>query len=71
MRWTQWRMAALAAGAFRRSEIVALDVADCSFGKDGLTVTLRLWNCSGDWRIEWPLPVRVLQCCTLDWENPS
>lgn len=30
------------AGAFRRSELAALDVADCSFGRgDGLTVTLR------------------------------
>lgn len=29
------------AGAFRRSELVGLDVGDCSFGKDGLTVTLR------------------------------
>jgi integrase len=29
------------AGAFRRSELVALDVEDCTFGKDGLTVTLR------------------------------
>lgn len=29
------------AGAFRRSEIVGLDVQDCAFGKDGLTVTLR------------------------------
>jgi integrase len=29
------------AGAFRRSELVALDVADCTFGRDGLTVTLR------------------------------
>jgi integrase len=29
------------AGAFRRSELVALDVEDCGFGKDGLTVTLR------------------------------
>jgi integrase len=29
------------AGAFRRSELVALDLADCSFGKDGLTVALR------------------------------
>jgi integrase len=29
------------AGAFRRSELVALDVEDCSFGKDGLTVLLR------------------------------
>jgi integrase len=29
------------AGAFRRSELVGLDVSDCAFGKDGLTVTLR------------------------------
>ena len=29
------------AGAFRRSEVVGLDVEDCSFGKDGLTVRLR------------------------------
>jgi integrase len=29
------------AGAFRRSELVGLDVADCAFGKDGLTVILR------------------------------
>jgi len=29
------------AGAFRRSEVVALDVADLGFSKDGLTVTLR------------------------------
>jgi site-specific recombinase XerD len=29
------------AGAFRRSELVRLDVGDCAFGKDGLTVTLR------------------------------
>jgi site-specific recombinase XerD len=29
------------AGAFRRSELVAFDVADCAFGKDGLTITLR------------------------------
>jgi site-specific recombinase XerD len=29
------------ASAFRRSELVALDVDDCSFGKDGLTVNLR------------------------------
>src|ERR1019366_348735 len=29
------------AGAFRRSELVGLDVDDCVFGKDGLTVTLR------------------------------
>jgi len=29
------------AGAFRRSELVALDVADLAFSRDGLTVTLR------------------------------
>lgn len=29
------------AGAFRRSELVGLDVADCAFGRDGLTVGLR------------------------------
>ena len=29
------------AGAFRRSELVGLDVEDCAFSKDGLTVTLR------------------------------
>jgi integrase len=29
------------AGAFRRSELTGLDVADCAFGKDGLTITLR------------------------------
>jgi len=29
------------AGAFRRSELVGLDFADCAFGKDGLTITLR------------------------------
>jgi integrase len=29
------------AGAFRRSELVGLDVGDCQFGKDGLTITLR------------------------------
>jgi|SRR5579862_2475532 len=29
------------AGAFRRSELVALDVADCNFGRDGLVVALR------------------------------
>ena len=29
------------AGAFRRSELVGLDVEDCSFNKDGLTVRLR------------------------------
>jgi integrase len=29
------------AGAFRRSELVGLDIEDCAFGKDGLTVMLR------------------------------
>jgi integrase len=29
------------AGAFRRSELVSLDVTDCTFSQDGLTVTLR------------------------------
>jgi site-specific recombinase XerD len=29
------------ASAFRRSELVGLDVEDCVFGKDGLTITLR------------------------------
>jgi site-specific recombinase XerC len=29
------------AGAFRRSELVGLNMEDCSFGRDGLTVTLR------------------------------
>jgi site-specific recombinase XerC len=29
------------AGAFRRSELVALDAADCAFSRDGLTVMLR------------------------------
>lgn len=29
------------AGAFRRSELVALTADDCTFGKDGLTMTLR------------------------------
>lgn len=29
------------AGAFRRSELVGLDIEDCAFGKDGFTVTLR------------------------------
>ena len=29
------------AGAFRRSELVGLDVEDCTFSKDGLTITLR------------------------------
>lgn len=29
------------AGAFRRSELVGLDLEDCTFGKDGLTIALR------------------------------
>jgi integrase len=29
------------AGAFRRSELIRLNVEDCAFGKDGLTVTSR------------------------------
>ena len=29
------------AGAFRRSELVGLDIEDCAFSKDGLTATLR------------------------------
>src|SRR5579884_3197746 len=29
------------AGAFRRSELVGLDVQDCAFSRDGLTITLR------------------------------
>jgi integrase len=29
------------AGAFRRSELVGLNIEDCEFGKDGLTITLR------------------------------
>ena len=29
------------AGAFRRSELLGLDIEDCAFDKDGLTVMLR------------------------------
>ena len=29
------------AGAFRRSELVSLDIEDCAFSKDGLTIALR------------------------------
>lgn len=29
------------ASAFRRSELIGLDIADCTFSKDGLTITLR------------------------------
>lgn len=61
-RWRHYRALKLLgfAGAFRRSELVALDVGDCIFGKDGLTITLRrsrtervgrsgsLWNESRD-----------------------
>jgi len=59
------------AGAFRRSELVGLDVEDCGFGKDGLTVTLRRSKTDQDGtgrRIGIPYgsnpetcPVRVLQ----------
>ena len=59
------------AGAFRRSEVVGLNVDDCVFGKDGLTVTLRRsktdQDCQGR-KIGVPYgsnpetcPVRVLQ----------
>jgi len=59
------------AGAFRRSELVGLDVKDCGFGKDGLTVMLRRsktdQDCQGR-KIGIPYgsnpetcPVRVLQ----------
>jgi len=61
------------AGAFRRSELVALDVEDCAFSKDGLTVTLRRSKTDQDGagrKIGIPYgsnpetcPVRVLQ----DW----
>jgi len=62
------------AGAFRRSELVGLDIDDCAFGKDGLTVTLRRsktdQQCVGR-KIGIPYganpetcPVRVLQAWT-------
>jgi len=61
------------AGAFRRSELVGLDVEDCGFGKDGLTVMLRRSKTDQDGagrKIGIPYganpetcPVRVLQ----DW----
>jgi hypothetical protein len=43
------------AGAFRRSELVALEVEDCTFGKDGLTVVLRRSKTDQDesWPEEW------------------
>jgi integrase len=59
------------AGAFRRSELVGLDLEDCTFGKDGLTVKLRRSKTDQDGagrRIGIPYgsnpetcPVRVLQ----------
>jgi integrase len=61
------------AGAFRRSELVGLDVEDCTFGKDGLTIMLRRSKTDQDGagrKIGIPYganpetcPVRVLQ----DW----
>jgi integrase len=61
------------AGAFRRSELVGLDVEDCAFSKDGLTITLRRSKTDQDGagrKIGIPYgsnpetcPVRVLQ----DW----
>jgi site-specific recombinase XerD len=61
------------AGAFRRSELVGLDVEDCGFGKDGLTIMLRRSKTDQDGvgrKIGIPYganpetcPVRVLQ----DW----
>lgn len=49
------------AGAFRRSELVSLDLEDCVFNKDGLTVTLR--RSKTDWcpRVErsWSLKLEV------------
>jgi len=59
------------AGAFRRSEVVGLDLEDCVFSKDGLTVMLRRSKTDQDgqgWKIGIPYgsnpetcPVRVLQ----------
>lgn len=37
------------AGAFRRSELVALDIDDCTFGKDGLVVMLRRSKTDQTW----------------------
>jgi integrase len=61
------------AGAFRRSELVGLEVEDCAFGKDGLTIMLRRSKTDQDGagrKIGIPYganpetcPVRVLQ----DW----
>jgi len=62
------------AGAFRRSELVGLDIEDCAFGKDGLTVTLRRSKTDQDGAgrtIGIPYgsnpetcPVRTIQACT-------
>src|ERR1017187_7397148 len=59
------------AGAFRRSELVGLDVEDCVFSRDGLTVTLRKSKTDQTWegrRIGIPYgsnpdtcPVRTIQ----------
>jgi site-specific recombinase XerD len=69
------------AGAFRRSELVDLDVEDCSFGKDGLTVTLRRSKTDQEGqgrRIGIPYgsnpetcPVRVLQLWLEQTGNPD
>jgi site-specific recombinase XerD len=65
------------AGAFRRSELVGLDVEDCVFSKDGLTITLRRSKTDQDGagrKIGIPYganpetcPVRVLQ----DWTEQA
>jgi site-specific recombinase XerD len=62
------------AGAFRRSELVTLDLADCAFTKDGLTIALRRSKTDQDGqgrKIGIPYganpetcPVRVLQSWT-------
>ena len=61
------------AGAFRRSELVGLDVEDCDFGKDGLIINLRRSKVDQEAvgrKIGIPYgsspetcPVRVLQAC--------
>jgi integrase len=60
------------AGAFRRSELVGLDLEDCGFGKEGLTITLRRSKTDQDGagrKVGIPYgstpdtcPVRTLQC---------
>jgi integrase len=60
------------AGAFRRSELVGLEVEDCEFGKDGLTIILRRSKTDQDGqgrKIGIPYgsnpetcPVRTVQC---------